>query len=113
LFSGLVVSVTIPLMDPSRAVDSMRQTLGEAAIQRQLDDVVVIVGVQPPEGERFCVISRDDMLRPFGIQCWTLLLEADLRDQLKQAGMSDSSIDSKFQFARQHTSTLICGTHAN
>ena len=85
----------------------------KAEILKHLDDTVVIVGVQPPEGERFCVISRDDMLRSFGIQCWTLLLETDLRDTLKQAGMSESSIDGKFQYARQHMSVLICGSHAS
>ena len=84
----------------------------KAEILKHLDETVIVVGAQPPEGERFCVISRDDMLRTFGIQSWTLLLEADLRDQLKNAGMSDSSIDSKFQFARERMSTLICGSHA-
>ena len=53
------------------------------------------------------------MLRAFGVQCWTLLLETDLRDQLKQAGMSDSSIDAKFQYARQRMSVLICGDRAH
>src|SRR3989442_12317420 len=97
--------------NPTRAVEVIRKTLGEAAMQKQLDDSVVIVGAQPPEGERFCVISRDDMLRGFGIQCWTLMLEADLRDQLRQAGMLDSNIESKFQYARQHMSALVCGSH--
>ena len=85
----------------------------KAEALKHLDNTVVIVGVQPPEGERFCVISRDDMLRSFGVQCWTLLVEADLRDQLKQAGMPDSSIDARFQFARLRMSTLICGSHSN
>lgn len=82
-------------------------------LKNHLETTLILAGVRPPEGERFCVVSRDDVLRNFGIRSWMLLPEAELRDQLKNVGLSDASIEAKFQHARQNMSTLMCGKRAS
>jgi|SRR5579872_5470235 len=97
-------------MQPKDVVNALGNRTGVDSVLKHLDECVVIVGAHPPEGERFCVVSRDDMLRPFGIQSWTLLTEAALRDQLQVAGLPADRVEAKLAYARQRMSTLICGT---
>ena len=73
----------------------------------------VIAGVLTPDGERFGVVSRDDVLRKFGVRSWVLTSEDELRDQLKQAGMAEAPLNAKFQHAREWMSTLIFAKRAS
>jgi hypothetical protein len=75
-------------------------------------DMTAIAGASTPDGERFCVISRDDLLRNFGIRSWVLAEEGVLREQLKGAGMEAATLDAKFKQARLRMSGLICGWRA-
>jgi hypothetical protein len=75
-------------------------------------DMTAISGARTPDGERFCVVSRDDLLRNFGIRSWVLAEEGVLREQLRGAGMEAATLDTKFEQARLGMSGLICGRRA-